>query len=369
MGILRRSTALALVTVSLLLLVGGVGSASAASGTMTGFAYAIHLPPGKVFSVTYQSGVDEIASHSLIARSGAVSRAVFAGDDFLVGSAIQAGRFTGELTQSLFVASAPLVGIAHIPAGATVTLTNLDTGAKVTLRQGLFSIPTGVDANGAKRPAGGTRVVRCNGSAGSCQAQVSIAGGARDRKLIVRLPAGDLRLQSISARPRSAVGTYDVSDGHFARGGSEYVAMFNAIGSEPRSSRLTLRFSVPPRVQFSRSFHIYNLSSHPIRLIDITGDGNFEGRPPDGSVLKAKGGYNRIEVQWRFLSTQNDTAHYAILGQDDQQVGTFDVTMTVHGIDGSQDGDCTTTIGRCTTNNDITKVDIFNLLDPLSTAS
>ncbi|HEY3943830.1 MAG TPA: hypothetical protein VGL78_01265 [Solirubrobacteraceae bacterium] len=157
----RKPTALALAMVSTVLLVAGVVSASAQSGTnrmspkigkahrtsrdTSGFVYAMHLPPGKFFRVTYTSGLNRVDSSSLISHSGgAISRAVFAGDDFLLGTAIHTGRFSGELTQTLLVDSATLHGVAHLPAAGTVTLTNTDTGTRITLRDGeRFSIPTG----------------------------------------------------------------------------------------------------------------------------------------------------------------------------------------------------------------------------------
>ena len=155
----RKSTALALAVVSTVVLVAGVVSASAQSGTnptspkigkarsteTSGFVYNMHLPPGKFFRVTYGTGLDRVDSSSLVSHSGgAISRAVFAGDDFVLGTAIHTGRFSGDLTQTLIVDSATLHGIAHFPATGTVTLTNTDTGTRITLHDGeRFSIPTG----------------------------------------------------------------------------------------------------------------------------------------------------------------------------------------------------------------------------------
>ena len=251
MGILRKST-LALAMTSTLLLA-GVASASARSVSLRTFQYDMHLPPGQIFSVTYQSGVDRVESSSLLAQSGgAISRAAFAGDKVLLAPAIQTGRFSGELKQTLVVGSATLVGVARIPARGTVTLTNTATGDKIALRDGeRFSIPTGV-------------------------------AGAKN-------------------------------------------------------------------VLASLSFFIYNLSSHPIKLIKVTGDNNFEGRTPDGSILGAKSAYHRFEVQARFWSKQQNTAHYEILGAHDQQIGTFEVDMNV-GFDllgPFRLAACRTSLGTC----------------------
>ena len=157
----RKSTALALAMVSTVLLVAGVVSASAQPGTnptspKTGtarstetseFVYNMHLPPGKFFRVTYGTGLHRVDSSDVTAKSetsGALSRAVFAGDSFVLGTAIHTGRFSGDLRQTLIVDSATLHGIAHFPAAGTVTLTNTDTGTRITLHDGeRFSIPTG----------------------------------------------------------------------------------------------------------------------------------------------------------------------------------------------------------------------------------
>ena len=158
----RKSTGLALAMVSTVLLVAGVVSASAQSGAnrtspkigkagrakTSRFVYNMHLPPGKFFRVTYGTGLHRIDSSDVAAKSetsGALSRAVFAGDNFVLGTAIHAHRFSGDLTQTLIVDSATLHGIAHVPVASHVTLTNKDTGTTITLPVGehRFSIPTG----------------------------------------------------------------------------------------------------------------------------------------------------------------------------------------------------------------------------------
>ena len=53
------------------------------------------------------------------------------------------------------------------------------------------------------------------------------------------------------------------------------------------------------KVGYSRGFHIFNYTSHPLTLSGIIGSGNFEGRPADGSVLNHGNSYQDIEVQWR----------------------------------------------------------------------
>jgi hypothetical protein len=94
----------------------------------------------------------------------------------------------------------------------------------------------------------------------------------------------------------------------------------------------------------SKGFRIYNLSSHQIKLINITGDGNFDGRPADGTVLKPSEGTD-VEVLVRFCCDDNDTAHFAILDDKGAQIGTFDVSM--HEGGGYDNSSCTTSIGQC----------------------
>jgi len=120
----------------------------------------------------------------------------------------------------------------------------------------------------------------------------------------------------------------------------------------------------PTRVLVSRGFLVYNLSSHPIRLAFVDGDGNFEGRPEDGSILQAKSAYHRFEVQVRYATVQRDTAHYAIIDDQGVQIGTFEVHMEVGSdvfgpID--QTASCQTSIGTC----DISPaLDVITLFDP-----
>jgi hypothetical protein len=122
----------------------------------------------------------------------------------------------------------------------------------------------------------------------------------------------------------------------------------------------------PARADYSRGFHIYNLSGNQIKLLNIDGDGNFEGRPADGSTLSPGTGYQDVEVQFKWLSNQTDTAHYAVIGDDGKQLGTFDVTMSVYGGDGGMRASCKTTVGQCSvpdTGDPLRMNDTITLLD------
>ncbi len=84
--------------------------------------------------------------------------------------------------------------------------------------------------------------MRCRGGARACQANVSIAGGASNRKLVIKLTDTNLRLTSVTASPKGSRGAYVLTGGHYALGGSEYVVTLNAVRSNHKGARLTLRF-------------------------------------------------------------------------------------------------------------------------------
>ena len=62
--------------------------------------------------------------------------------------------------------------------------------------------------------------------------------------------------------------------------------------------------------QYSKGFHIFNFTQYPMRLDTITGDGYFEGKPDIGSILQP-GQYADFEVQYRFMTEQNDDVNYS----------------------------------------------------------
>lgn len=91
---------------------------------------------------------------------------------------------------------------------------------------------------------------------------------------------------------------------------------------------------------YSRGFHIYNLTTSPMTLKSITGDGNFEGKPDVGSVVQP-GQYADFEVQYRWLSDQNDEVVYT------NADGTFRADLEVNGFkSGAPSSTCTVTSGH-----------------------
>jgi hypothetical protein len=85
-------------------------------------------------------------------------------------------------------------------------------------------------------------VVTCEGGSNSCQARVSIGGGASSRQVVIRLSDTDLRLVSVRPNRGSLKGAYSLSREQFREGGSEYAFTLNAIQAAPRGSQLILTF-------------------------------------------------------------------------------------------------------------------------------
>ena len=91
---------------------------------------------------------------------------------------------------------------------------------------------------------------------------------------------------------------------------------------------------------YSRGFHIYNLTTSPMTLQSITGDKNFEGNPDVGSVVQP-GQYADFEVQYRWMSDQNDEITYT------NSDGSFKADLEVNGFDsGAPSSKCTVNSGH-----------------------
>jgi hypothetical protein len=143
----------AAVTALSLLLVTGAG---ASARTLT-LDYHVHeLRPGAQFSVTYRTGVKGSSGGFALTHGGGIAWIA------LVDNAIQlraAGTdpLSATIDQFVDVGTEPVSGVAEVPSGVTVTVTNTLTGETIPLSTGAFSIPTGVVAankkHGAERPA------------------------------------------------------------------------------------------------------------------------------------------------------------------------------------------------------------------------
>jgi hypothetical protein len=228
-----------------LLLAGGLYSASAQiepSGQIEEFDFTLSNSPPQFVGVVYSTGVIGTSGGSVDFRSGAAQEVNFLDNAWTI---IPTGTqpLNATVTDWRIVAGDTVTGTAHVPAGATMTVTVGDTGRTFHLTNGKFSIPTGVGALGATPPTGGRRVVKCRGGARSCRATIDLAGGARNRRIVIRLTDTDLLLRSIKAPPKRAHAAYSLTRGHFRDGGSEYVVTLNAARSSPPGSHLTLTFA------------------------------------------------------------------------------------------------------------------------------
>lgn len=215
MGLSRR-VAVATVTAVALVPATGVGTSMAAPA-LVDFSYTVsNLPASSPFAVQYNGGVLQGLGGTGIANSGSIGTLALLNNALFV---FPGAPLSVSIDEWLQVGSQPVTGVATVPAGATATVVNGITGHKTTLASGPFSIPTGVGSLGARPPAGGTRTIQCKGGASACTATVPIAGGASNRKQIIRLSDTNLQLLSVKAFPRSSTGAYLLTGGRFALGG------------------------------------------------------------------------------------------------------------------------------------------------------
>ena len=84
--------------------------------------------------------------------------------------------------------------------------------------------------------------VRCRGGSSLCPARVGLAGGASDKRVVIRLSDADLCLVSVRPNRRSLRGAYGLSEHRLGRGGSRYVVTLDAAQSIPRGSYLVFTF-------------------------------------------------------------------------------------------------------------------------------
>ena len=187
---------------------------------------------GEGGSVKIQSGVVEAVTFTNVLTSiagwGLVS----------VGNA----PLTATVDDRRLVNGATVTGTASVPSGASMTVTNTQTGQTTTVKNGAFSIPTGIGQTGVKPPTAVNHFIQCHGGPRSCRAQINFAGGARQRTIVIRLTNTHLSLRSVRVVSRSNHPVYRLTRGHFVLGGSEYVVTLNAARSSPRRSHLILTF-------------------------------------------------------------------------------------------------------------------------------
>jgi hypothetical protein len=98
-------------------------------------------------------------------------------------------------------------------------------------------------AIGAAPASAATQTVNCAGSAFGCVATVNIAGGASNRKVVVRLTDTDFSRAGTRVIPKSSKGAFSMTNGHFALAGSEWIFTLNAVKSNPKFARIILLFA------------------------------------------------------------------------------------------------------------------------------
>jgi len=84
--------------------------------------------------------------------------------------------------------------------------------------------------------------VRCRGGPSRCRARVSLAGGASNKRVVIRLSDTDLRLVSVRPNRSSLRGAYGMFANRLRHRGSEFLFRLNAAQSIPRGSHLTFTF-------------------------------------------------------------------------------------------------------------------------------
>jgi hypothetical protein len=94
-------------------------------------------------------------------------------------------------------------------------------------------------------PAAAQVSKRCIGTPTVCEAAFSMAGGASNQQITVRLPGTSLRLLSVNATPGFVQGAYILTRRRFSEGGSVFTATLDAVQGMPRNARLSLTFGHP----------------------------------------------------------------------------------------------------------------------------
>ena len=231
----------------------GCGAATAtaqgppATGELVEFQYRVgNVKSVGLPGVTYTGGVVAGGGGSVRIGSGTVHAIEFGNVNagafgwglVSVGSA----PLTATVEDWRYVNSSTVTGTAIVPSGSSMTVTNVQTGRTTTLKNGAFSIPTGVGGVGAGPPSAVNRLIECQGRARSCQARINFAGGARHRKIVIRLPNTNLSLRSVKVVSSSKRPAYRLTGGHLILGGSEYSVTLDAARSSPPGSHLILTF-------------------------------------------------------------------------------------------------------------------------------
>jgi pimeloyl-ACP methyl ester carboxylesterase len=117
----------------------------------------------------------------------------------------------------------------------------------VLVAASLAGAPAAASRDAPVSAAGAPAEVECRGSVALCRARVSLAGGARNRRVVVRLSGPDLALASARPNRRSLRGAYLLEKRHLSADGLRYVVRLTADQAIPRGSFVILTFRAPAR--------------------------------------------------------------------------------------------------------------------------
>ncbi len=124
-----------------------VASAPPATGAFVDLTFEVKNLSDQGLLVKYNpTGVVSDNGGTAMARSGTMTTVYLGGLVVLLGVPSRT-RLDATVTSMLRVDGAELTGTATVPAGATVTVTNGDTGQTIDLHSGPFSFATGLGAN------------------------------------------------------------------------------------------------------------------------------------------------------------------------------------------------------------------------------
>jgi hypothetical protein len=133
----------------------GVATAAAqgppAAGALVEFEYRLSkVKPVGLPGVTYSGGVVAGGGGSVTIQSGAVAEIDFVNvNPAILGwglISVGSAPLTATVDDWRYVNSGTVTGTATIPSGSSMTVTNVQTGHTTTVKNGSFSIPTGVGA-------------------------------------------------------------------------------------------------------------------------------------------------------------------------------------------------------------------------------
>lgn len=229
-------------SIALLACLGGAtpGVTGAQAAELSGLSYALSgVPAGSTLDIRYDTGVDGGVGGTAQFSQGA-ARNLFLLENALLLTPASGNALTGQITHYLMVGSAPVTGVATVPAGATVRLSN-GLGRTISLSTGPFTIPSGVPANAAPLPST-PLAVTCTGTAASCQARVNVAGGASGRALSVALPASGMYLASKRATPSPRRAVHSLSGSSYSADRRTHTLRLHAARANPKGARVVLTY-------------------------------------------------------------------------------------------------------------------------------